>query len=386
MFGERQAFDLETVPQTDALYARWDDHEGDSEIEGGYRRYIRFKWVFIGVCIAAVLALVGVSVTVGEYRVGFLESYGIIIDHIVAFVQNLLGMEAADPLDPLKDHVVWNLRLPRILVAIIAGVGLAVAGAAMQSTLKNPLADPYTTGISSGAGFGATLAICYGAGIAAGNAAIVINAFIFSLVPTAMIIAIAAARKVSPTSMILAGIAVMYIFNALTTVMMLWADPDSMAAVYSWQVGTFEGIMWEDLPAMFLVTLVGSLALMLLSNKLNVLSAGDDSARSLGIDASKLRIIVLVVVSLVTASIVSFTGIIGFVGLVAPHVARIFIGSDNRYLIPASAAFGAALLLVSDLVGRTVIAPAVLQVGVVTAFLGGPLFLYLIVRQRKEAW
>ena len=384
MIGERSRYTLETVPQTDEIYARWDDGEDDG-IDAGYRKYIRSKWVFIAVCAAATFLLVGLSVTIGEYPVGFVESFQLMFQHAAYEIGDFLGLNVIAP-SGVADHVVWNLRLPRILVAVIGGVGLAIAGAAMQSTLKNPLADPYTTGISSGAGFGATIAICYGAGIAAGSAAIVVNAFIFSLIPTAMIIAIAAVKKVSPTSMILAGIAVMYIFNALTTVMMLWADPDSMAAVYSWQVGTLEGITWADIPVMFIVTLVGSILILLLSNKLNVLAAGDDSARSLGIDASKLRIVILIVVSLVTASIVSFTGIIGFVGLVAPHVARIFIGSDNRYLVPASAAFGAALLLVSDLVGRTIIAPAVLQVGVVTAFLGGPLFLYLIVRQKKEAW
>lgn len=134
------------------------------------------------------------------------------------------------------------------------------------------------------------------------------------------------------------------------------------------------------------VTAVGSLFLLLVSSKMNVLSTGDENAKALGIDASKLRMVCLVVVTLVTASIVSFTGVIGFVGLVAPHVVRIFIGSDNRYLIPASMALGAALLLVADLVGRTVIAPAVLEVGVVTAFIGGPLFLYLVIRQKREAW
>ena len=193
-------------------------------------------------------------------------------------------------------------------------------------------------------------------------------------------------KGVSPTTMILSGIAVMYIFNAFTTVMMLMADPDDMAAVYDWQVGTLGNATWENLPVSAGVTFVGVILLMFLANKLNVLSAGDDSAKTLGIDANKLRIISLIIVSLVAASIVSFTGIIGFVGLVSPHMVRLFIGADNRFLIPASGAFGVALVLISDLIGRTIIAPAILQVGVVTAFLGGPLFLYLLIRQKKEVW
>ena len=316
---------------------------------------------------------------IGEYDISFFESYRILFDHITDNIPD-------DRIGMIKDHIVWDLRLPCILVALISGVGLAVAGATMQSTLRNPLADPYTTGISSGAAFGATIAIVYLGGASTGNIQTVVCAFLFSLIPTAVIISLSVARKVSPVSMIMAGIAVMYIFNAVTTMIKLWADPNDLEAIYLWSVGSFDSIRWDDLPIMFIVTLFGTISLGLISNKLNILASGDDSAKSLGIDASRLRIICLTVISLITASIVSFTGIIGFVGLVAPHVIRLFIGSDNKFLILASAAFGAALLLISDLVGRTIISPSVIQVGVITSFIGGPLFLYLIVRQKKEVW
>lgn len=376
-------FELPEVPQTQDLYARWDDgpSDGTDDMDSGYRSYIALKWVLIVSCIAVCFVVAGLAVTVGEYPVGFGESYWTIWNHIFGYVPT----DHSDPLYIL-DHVVWDLRLPRIIIGIVAGAGLAVAGATMQSTLKNPLADPYTTGISSGAAFGATIAICYGTRIFGSGGSIVVNAFVFALIPTALIAVISVTKKVSPVSMILAGIAVMYIFNAMTTVMKLWANPDDLASVYRWEVGSFEGLDWGDVPIMTAVTAVGSLFLLLVSSKMNVLSTGDENAKALGIDASKLRMVCLVVVTLVTASIVSFTGVIGFVGLVAPHVVRIFIGSDNRYLIPASMALGAALLLVADLVGRTVIAPAVLEVGVVTAFIGGPLFLYLVIRQKREAW
>lgn len=381
MRGER--FVLDEIPQDEGLYARWDDDPGDGpdQMDRDYHRYILRKWLLIVVCVITCIVVAGVAITVGTYPIGFTEAYELLWNHVFGTVPD-------DPYDILyiKDHVVWDLRLPRILIGIIAGAGLAVAGATMQSTLKNPLADPYTTGISSGAAFGATVAICYGFGVFGSTGSIVVNAFVFSLIPTAVIAVISVTKKVSPVSMILAGIAIMYIFNSLTTMMMLWADPDDLAAVYQWQVGSFEGLDWGSIPIMLGVTLVGSVFLMIVSNKLNVLATGDENARALGIDASRLRLICLVVVSLITASIVSFTGIIGFVGLVAPHVVRIFIGSDNRYLIPASMAFGAALLLVADLIGRTVIAPTVLEVGVVTALIGGPVFLYLVIRQKKEAW
>lgn len=382
MFEKTSHFDLPEIPQTYDLYSDWDDTDTkDTHIDQDYRRYILTKWILIFACIGVCVLVIGLAITVGEYPIGFSESYWTIWNHI-------FGTVPTDHSDPLyiKDHVVWDLRLPRIVVGIIAGAGLAVAGATMQSTLKNPLADPYTTGISSGAAFGATIAICYGVGILGSSGSIVVNAFIFALIPTAIITAISVTKRVSPVSMILAGIAIMYIFNAMTTVLKLWANPDDLASVYRWEVGSFEGLDWGDVPLMTAVTIAGSLFLILVSSKMNVLATGDDNAKALGIDASKLRIICLVIVTLITASIVSFTGVIGFVGLVAPHVVRIFIGSDNRYLIPASMALGAALLLVADLIGRTIIAPAVLEVGVVTAFIGGPLFLYLVIRQKREVW
>lgn len=382
MFEKTDNFNLPEIPQTDDLYSGWDDDSAEEDrMDRDYRRYILSKWILILACIAICTVVVGLAITVGEYPIGFGESYWTIWNH-------LFGTVPTDHSDPLyiMDHVVWDLRLPRIVIGVISGAGLAVAGAAMQSTLKNPLADPYTTGISSGAAFGATIAICYGVGILGSNGSIVINAFIFALVPTAVIALISMTRKVSPIGMILAGIAIMYIFTAMTTVLKLWANPDDLASVYRWEVGSFEGLDWGDVPIMAAVTILGSVFLALVSSKMNVLATGDENAKALGVDASKLRLACLVVVTLVTASIVSFTGVIGFVGLVAPHVVRIFIGSDNRYLIPASMALGAALLLVADLIGRTVIAPAVLEVGVVTAFIGGPLFLYLVIRQKKEAW
>ena len=308
-------------------------------------------------------------------NITFVETYETLWNHITGNIT-----------DVNFDYVIIDLRMPRIFMAIVAGAGLAICGAAMQSTLMNPLADPYTTGVSSGASFGATMAMLAGFTVVAGEYGLVANAFLFSLIPTALIVALAKIKKSSPTTMIMAGIAVMYIFNAFTTVMMLMADPNDLEAVYEWQVGSLSRASWEDITVSGLFVVSGSLVVMLLSKKLNVLSTGDDMAASLGVDTSKLRTFMMILVALVTASIVSFVGLIGFVGLVAPHVVRLFIGADNRYLVPASAVFGAALLMVSDLVGRVVIQPATLQVGVITAFIGGPVFLWLLLRKNSNVW
>ncbi len=338
-----------------------------------YGRYIRYKFLFMAICVVVAICVSLYALTVGGYHIVFFETYQILVDHI-----------RGDVSDPTKDLIVWDTRLPRVITGIVVGVALASAGAVMQSIMKNPLADPYTTGISSGASFGATLAMTMGVTVAGDSAGLIVNAFVFSLIPAAIIILVSGMKGATPTVMILSGIAVMYIFNAFTTLFMLLADPEDLAAVYSWQVGSLGRSSWDYIPVMTVVTAVGVLALQFLAGKINVLTTGDDNAKSLGIEAGKLRIFCLIVVSLVTASVVSFTGIIGFVGLVCPHVVRIFLGSDNRYLIPASALFGVVLVLVSDVVGRTLLYPTVLQVGVVTAFIGGPMFLYLIIKANRR--
>ena len=254
--------------------------------------------------------------------------------------------------------------------------------------MKNPLADPYTTGISSGASFGATLAIVMGFDLAGlgGTAGLVVTAFVFSLIPAAVIILVSSLRNTSAATMILAGIAVMYLFNACTTLIKLGASDASLSAVFQWSIGDLSGATWQSFYVILVFSVVGSAILMAMSKKLNILITGDKSATALGLNAHRLRIMLLAIISLMTASVVCFTGIIGFIGLVAPHIVRIFLGSDNRYLIPASAAFGALLLMVADLISRVIIAPTFLPVGVITAFIGCPLFLYLLIKQRRSMW
>jgi iron complex transport system permease protein len=365
-------------PKVRRAVRKWDSPIETEELKESfesYHSYVLRKWIFMIACIVICIVTMGYTLTVGSYNIGFFETYSILWEHITGNVT-----------DAMKDMIIVDYRMPRIIGGIIAGASLAVAGAAMQSTLMNPLADPYTTGVSSGASFGATMAMVLGVSIGSGSMTIVLNAFIFSLVPTAIIVMFARMKASSPTVMIMAGIAVMYIFNAMTTVMMLMADPNDLQAVYEWQVGSLGRMTWDGVPVMVGVTVIGVIIVQFLSKKLNVLAAGDDMANSLGVSANNLRTIIMIVVALMAAAIVSFTGLIGFVGLVVPHVVRLFIGADNRYLIPASATFGAALLILADLVGRVIIAPATLQVGVITAFLGGPMFLWLILRKKSKLW
>ena len=349
--------------------------DGMSDTLHNYNRSLMMKLLFIIGCLVVVVVVFSYAVTVGALDLGFLEVYTIIIDHITGNITSEW------------DYIVWDLRLPRVIAGVLGGAGLAICGVIMQSVLKNPLADPYTTGVSSGASFGATLAMTASSFAIFGSASSVILAFLFSLVPTLIIAGMSKFSNASPTTVIMAGIGVMYIFNALTTVLMLYADSSALSKIFYWQTGSLALVAgWDPIPTMFIVVGIGILISIFISGKLNVLATGDDSAKALGINADRMRIISLILVGVVSAGIVSFTGLIGFVGLVTPHIVRMFIGADNRYLIPACAFFGAALMLIADIIGRVIIYPSALPVGVVMSFIGGPVFLWMILRRNSEAW
>jgi len=348
---------------------------GFSETVKTFNSSIKFKVLFILASVAIIIIATSYAVTVGALSIGFLEVYEIIFDHLTGNITSSF------------DYIVWNVRLPRVVAGIIGGAGLAVCGAIMQSVLKNPMADPYTTGVSSGAMFGATIGMTLGFAAALGNNSVVILAFIFSLVPTLVIAGMSKFANTTPTTVIMAGIGIMYIFNAFTTVLMLNADSSDLNRIFYWQTGSLSLINgWSSIPVMFILVTAGLVISMFLSGKLNVLATGDDSAKALGINADRMRLICLILVGLVSASIVSYTGLIGFVGLVCPHIVRMFIGADNRYLIPAVALFGGALMLIADVIGKVVISPSVLPVGVVMSFIGGPVFLWMVLRRSDKAW
>jgi len=346
-----------------------------STLQIAYRRSIVKKLIFMAICVVVVIIVGGYSTTIGSYYISVGDVYAIIW-------KQLTGM---GEVDPQAAYIVIQLRLPRIAGAIICGFGLAACGAAMQSMMKNPLADPYTMGISSGAGLGAAIAIILGFELFAGMG-IVANAFAFAIIPAMVVLTLSQVRKATPTMMILCGISLMYVFSAITSLLMLLATPDDLSAVYTWTIGSLSKVSWDNLPVMTIVVVLGSIYLQFLANQLNIMSIGDDSAKSLGVDVERKRLICLLVITLMAASVVSFTGIIGFVGLVCPHIVRIVMGSDNKFLIPGSAIFGSTMLIVSDIVARTIVSPTMLPVGVITACIGGPLFMYLILKNRKEAW
>jgi iron complex transport system permease protein len=186
--------------------------------------------------------------------------------------------------------------------------------------------------------------------------------------------------------MVMSGIALMYMFNAVSAIFKIMADPKDLAALYAWQLGSISSCSWGDIGIVFAAMVPCILALQVYTSKINLLASGDDYAKSMGVNVASLRNVCLLIVTVMTAILVSFTGLIGFVGLVAPHICRIFIGSDNRYLLPASVFFGALIVVLSDTVGKIAFQPYELQVGIITAFLGAPLFLYLVMKTRRASW
>jgi iron complex transport system permease protein len=346
----------------------------NEEIRAEYKKFIGRKVLFISLSLVLIAVIAGIAATLGSYQIAVTEVYAIIWHGLF---QNP---------ETTKELVVWNLRLPRIIMGILAGIGLAIAGTTMQGVVRNPLASPYTLGIASAAGFGAALAIILGKGFTTGQYLIIVNAFIFALLSSFIIYGLSRHKGATPETMILAGIALMYLFSAMTGMLQYLGKEEAVAEVVFWMFGSLGRASWDKLFLVFIILAICVPLLMLKAWDLNTLGAGDESAKSLGVNVEQTRVVCFILASFVTAGVICFTGTIGFIGLVAPHMSRMVIGGDNRYLIPASGLFGAVILLSADTVARRIIAPTILPVGLLTAFLGVPLLLYLILRRRREYW
>jgi len=274
---------------------------------------------------------------------------------------------------------------------MVAGAGLAIAGAVMQAILRNPLGSPSTLGISHAAGFGAAFSVMIlGTGVMSSSTlgAVTISniyltttmAFLFSLIAAGIIVAVSRLRGASPETMVLTGIALASLFTAGTMLLQFFANDVQLAAMVFWTFGDVARANWPELGVMTLVT--GGAALYLIANSwnYNAIDAGDETAKGLGVRVDRVRLVGMLVSSLITAVIVSFLGVIGFVGLVCPHMVRRIIGGDHRFLLPATLLTGSIVLLASDTIARLILAPHLLPVSVLTAFMGAPVFIYLILR------
>ncbi len=343
-----------------------------------YARLTERRTLFITGLILILVALVGVAVTLGSADLPVADSY-------LAILAGLFP-GAVDLPDRMVESnavgIVWGWRLHRVLFAIAAGFGLAIAGTVMQGVLRNPLASPFTLGIASAASCGASIAIVLGAGLLSGGYLVVGNAFLFAMLAAGAIYGMARLRGMGSETMILAGIALMYLFSAVTSLLQYVGSAEQLQAVVFWMFGSLDKSTWPKLGIVAVVVAAVVPLLLWRAWDLNALAEGDEVAASLGVPVERSMAGFMLAASLVTAVIICFTGTIGFIGLVAPHITRMVIGADHRTLLPASGLVGAVLLLGADCLARTVIPGTIVPVGIMTAFLGIPFFLYLFMRRR----
>jgi len=288
-----------------------------------------------------------------------------------------------------EDIVIWEWRLPIIIGTLMVGAGLGIAGAVMQCILKNPLGSPYTLGLSSAAAFGASFGIVISEGIFGGVASdvspyfITFNAFIWSLIATGFIILMAKYTNVSPESMVLAGVAIGSIFSAGVSAFQYFSNDSTLASIVYWQFGDVTKLSWDEITIIGVVLLACCTYFFYKRWDYNALDAGDETARCLGVNVNSTRIVGMIMAALLTSIVVSFVGIIGFIGLLGPHIVRRVLGGDHRFLLFGSMLVGSLILLIANTVGQNAF-NFVMPVGIITSFLGGPLFLYILLKSYRR--
>lgn len=351
---------------------------GKKQVQASYGRFIYKKTLFLmGLALLLVLSS-SVIITLGQVPLTVREVYATLANRLAPGFFTI---------DPLTDHVIWHIRFPLIAGAIIAGFGLGLCGCVMQAVLKNPMASPFTLGISSGAHFGISLAAIFGVTILDGPYFLVGNAFFCALLCSGFIIALSALRGATSETLILAGIAVNYLFQAANQFFSYLATDDQRTVMSFWGMGSLADLNWHSI---WFLGAVSAVCIPILYSKawdLNLMTVGDESAKSMGVEANRTRILVMVVSCLLVAAIVAFIGVIGFIGLVAPHIGRLILGNDHRYLNTAAGGIGGALLLIANAISTNLFGSVVIPTGIVMSIIGVPVFMYLILKgKRREFW
>ena len=344
-----------------------------------YRQYVARKWLVLAVTLGLLVMAALWSISAGS-----------------------AGLTVADILEALfhrgetkNSTIIWNVRLPRVCTALVIGAGLAVAGCVMQNVLRNPMASASTLGVSQGACFGAATAIVFlDGGIQVGNTVanftvtsiptVSLMAFSGGMITTIVILALSRGRRATPSSMVLAGVALSSIFSGMTTLIQYFADDVKTASLVYWTFGSLNKATWQQIGIMAIVAATAFLYFWYNRLHFNAMEAGVATAKSLGVPVDRLTVLSMILCALVASICVAFAGSIGFIGLIAPHIMRRFVGNDYRFLLPGSALGGAALMLLADVASRIILPPVVLPIGALTSFLGGPMFLYLCLKGGKK--
>ncbi|CAI1986013.1 MULTISPECIES: FecCD family ABC transporter permease [Serratia] len=355
---------VSTDPMTEAK------GQPDAGVMGRYQHILRHRLLMMGALALAILGSLLLDFTMGPSGLTLSSLW-----------QTLLDPAAADAGTRV---IVWDIRLPYALMAVVVGFALGLAGAEMQTILNNPLASPFTLGVSSAAAFGAALAIVLGIGIPGipDQWFISANAFIFALFAALMLDGITRWTRVATSGVVLFGIALVFTFNALVSMMQFIASEDTLQGLVFWTMGSLARASWDKLGILFGVFAVLLPLSMMSSWKLTALRLGEDRAVSFGIDVRRLRLATLLRISILSALAVAFVGPIGFIGLVAPHIARMIFGEDHRFYLPASALIGALVLSMASVASKNLVPGVIIPVGIVTSLVGVPFFLSIILRHR----
>lgn len=337
-------------------------------------------------CIILVLFLIvlfsiGLFSTIGTAKVSILDTFRIVGSKIPLIKKYVSVDHIADS----AKTIIWGIRIPRVLLGVLVGSSLSMAGAAFQGLLRNPMADPYVIGISSGAALGASIAIILNIGfIIPGISSISIFAFIGALIAVVLVYNIARTRnKVPVTTLLLAGVAIGQFFTAIMSFIMIIHDK-AMTKIIYWTLGSLSGKGWDPVLRTSIPLIISMVIINFFAKDLNIILTGEESAKSLGVDIEKIKKCILILGTLITSLAVSISGIIGFVGLIIPHITRLLLGPDHRILLPASALLGGVFMIFTDTIARTIISPVEIPVGIITALFGGPFFIYLLRRRKKN--
>lgn len=347
---------------------------GNASITAAQRRIERRNWLVIAALAGVLVLAVLVSLASGASGMSLIDS-----------AAALFGLGDAHSV-----VVVQTIRLPRVVCALVAGAGLALAGAVLQSVLENPLASASTVGISQGAAFGATVAILVFAPLIAGSASgvgmgtVALFAFAGAMLSSLVVLLFSRLGSTSPESIILVGVALSALWAGASTIIQYFSDDLDLIKVIFWQFGDLGRATWPQIALMCGIGAVCTIYFLANRWTYNALQNGGDMAGSLGVNVKRIRILGVLVATLTAAVMVSFVGLINFIGLIAPHIARRLVGNDYRFLLPASLVLGPLIMLLSDLVARMIASPVILPIGAITSFLGAPLFLYLLYRGYKR--
>lgn len=329
-------------------------------------------WLLYALAAAGVVLCICVAASLGPANISLAEVWSSIGSRL-----GLMESTASE----IRDRIVWELRLPRALLAAEVGAGLAICGAILQSLTRNPLADPYLLGVSSGASLGAVMVIVLGFGTL--TVALPLGAFLGALLAFGAVLVLAGRSTASsPGRIILAGVAATQLFAALSSFVIMWfADPNATRGVLFWLLGSLASARWPDVMICAVVLAAALVICLAYANALDSFAFGEDAAASLGISVGAVRIILYLTTAALTAVLVAFSGAIGFVGLVIPHMARMVVGQGHHNVLPVSAFAGAVFTILVDTIGRTAFAPREMAVGVITALIGVPVFAFIFRRR-----